>query len=138
MAKRGEKGPTGPRIRPILTARQVEKLQPFKPALLKRYRQITQTGSSDLRDPICAKANKGDACGSCPVYWPTDGGDFRHCSEYLPSAPECVDDRDDCVTVARGGKCDAENVEAAKAYGAAVVTWLEGLPPKATGEGVTR
>ena len=115
-----------PYVKPVLSPEQVVALQPFLPKLFKRYTQVATTGSSDMADPVCASL-KGKSCVECPVWRPNGNAEFTHCSKYLPERPGCVTDNTQAVEFASGCKRGAENLTAAKAWGAAVVAWLESM-----------
>lgn len=124
--------PVAPRVKPTLTDRQRERLQPFLRVMLKRYADVAATGSSTIADPLCAKTGKLTCC-DCPVFGirefmgkPGAPVPFIHCSDYLPDMPGCVSDNEDDIACATGGKNEKANLKAAKAWGAAVVEWLEG------------
>lgn len=105
------------------------KLQPFIPALLKRYGEVAETGSSERPNPVCNTCKVGE-CAYCAVWGvmgdPDENRAFVHCDSYMPTTPDCVSDRDRRVAVSLGGKCAAKNLAAAMAYGKAVCEWLEG------------
>ena len=72
------------------TPSQVAALQPFLPALLRRYREVAATGSSDRPDPICAKVAAGH-CYECPIFGAGVGQQPGHWTKPKKGEPKWVD-----------------------------------------------
>ena len=146
------------------TEQQVAAIQPFIPALLKRYREVAATGGSGRPDPICAKVVAGK-CYECPVFgagvgqqpghWtqPKKGGEpqwvegeeWLHCEEgFWPKQPPCVDDTregvscgssPDAARKSKDGTPQPTTRERAMAWGREMVARLEELRDRATVQG---
>lgn len=127
-----------------LSAKQKRLLQPYLPELLRRYREVAETGQSERDCILCAETGVG-RCYICPVFgeFDPDGKPLTKypfdCTEYLPARPPvCVTVRHDHVRLvggeradrARGGRDGRVHVtprEQARKWGAMMVQWLESL-----------
>ena len=147
-----------PRQPQEFTPSQVAAIQPYLPALLKRYREVAETGETERPDPICNKVKPG-RCFECPVFgeeargpgrWtkPKRGaseyipGDWYHCEDvgFWPEKPQGLTDGTGGVQCGtdpdkprktKGGLPAATQRERAQSWGAEMVARLEGLRSKA-------
>jgi hypothetical protein len=135
-----------------LNSSQKTAVQPLLDVLIARYSEVAETGETKRADPLCAEAGVG-RCFACPVFGEEaradghfttrktkDGGStkswiensWHHCDETLPAPPQCVGDQHDGVFLSRGadrliGKAKQTSREQARAFGAQMVAFFEGL-----------
>jgi hypothetical protein len=131
-----------------LNSSQKTAVQPLLDVLIARYSEVAETGETKRADPLCAEAGVG-RCFACPVFGEEARGPghmskpkknapvyvpgpWHHCDETLPVAPQCVGDQHDGVFLSRGadrliGKAKQTSREQARAWGAEMVAFFEGL-----------
>lgn len=99
-----------------LNVHQVEAIQPYLNALIRRYQEVAEKGETEQDDPLCRMVEMGK-CYECPVFGeeargpghmskPHKGepvylpGPWYHCEEvgFLPMPPKCIEDTRDGVT----------------------------------------
>jgi hypothetical protein len=131
-----------------LNSSQKTAVQPLLDVLIARYSEVAETGETKRADPLCAEAGVG-RCFACPVFGEEARGPghmikygksepvyvpgpWHHCDETLPAPPQCVGDQHDGVFLSRGadrliGKAKQTSREQARAWGAEMVAFFEGL-----------